>query len=943
MKKLLIVLLLLWLSLMTSAFEETILELRIAYKDGTLKNKEVIEAIESDGDVLLPLTTLSSLLQIDVDLNRNEGQFTLSSENKTFNFTKDGYEQYSLLANKKPILLEGKIYVHLTVFEILIPLIATYDSSQLIITLSLPDLPPSQEKVEGETTLSPSSNNIKPVKAPDKTLSFSSFEYQLKQTYRKEGAITEADLYLHLRAGLAEISFGSHLEGKNLLILKPSNPFFKLKLEKDNTLFLVGNSAITSETRLADRAFFGVTLIKPYPLIYTSYPSVPLEIFGEKGETVTVLINDRPVMSVIIPAEGRVLTTVPLKPYRLQEISLKRSKDEQTTVISSHNGLKLAPPKTTQMQLYYGLYGKEPYKWQGELLEAKTYSALTKNTTLKTILVWQAPDYQLRSPSIKLELLSELLPGYNNVSALYIAGQSEVGGEIDFIFTLTNNHWQLGYFNLPPKVSYYWPKPQGHGLHFFTTADITPFLYLEADAQVLFKTKDTPTLRSYRGLLSYQFINPQSNIQFGLSGVESYIPITATVLVENSLHFSYKLKSPKISFSLKDNIRNLNYAGENWQKQNFESSLEVAITPNSLAGMEFSIEADNKEKVIGSFSTDINIALPKQNLYSTFILDSTLKPTTKTDNWNFSLGSQWARSNPGLKLELQRNQGQKGNYWLTTGQTFYNWTNNRLSLTIGLKLAEAKSPDTTWRLNWKNQFSTGVDMAISIEKLPLVHNAVKNEYLATISLSQGLAFTSNGLIGHTYTGQNISALICGFVFLDLDGNGKKDPGEPGIKDIVVRLGYKTITTKEDGSFVFGSLESGLYQFGFDPKKLNADYSAPLLGFPVKIKAGDNLVFDLPLTMNGVLEGNVFIDIDGDGKFSNEDELLDWVQVKLLGTNYKTFTNQLGHFYFENLPLGSFTVVVDEKTLPPLLKPSDPILITITPDQLDTFIDLPLKY
>ena len=42
----------------------------------------------------------------------------------------------------------------------------------------------------------------------------------------------------------------------------------------------------------------------------------------------------------------------------------------------------------------------------------------------------------------------------------------------------------------------------------------------------------------------------------------------------------------------------------------------------------------------------------------------------------------------------------------------------------------------------------------------------------------------------------------GLVYKDLDGNGKFDPGEPGVPGVVIRRGYETVVTENDGSFRF---------------------------------------------------------------------------------------------------------------------------------------------
>lgn len=50
--------------------------------------------------------------------------------------------------------------------------------------------------------------------------------------------------------------------------------------------------------------------------------------------------------------------------------------------------------------------------------------------------------------------------------------------------------------------------------------------------------------------------------------------------------------------------------------------------------------------------------------------------------------------------------------------------------------------------------------------------------------------------------------IMGNVFIDADGNGQKDPGEPGAEGILIECQGNTVSTDKEGAFIFRNLRSG---------------------------------------------------------------------------------------------------------------------------------------
>lgn len=184
------------------------------------------------------------------------------------------------------------------------------------------------------------------------------------------------------------------------------------------------------------------------------------------------------------------------------------------------------------------------------------------------------------------------------------------------------------------------------------------------------------------------------------------------------------------------------------------------------------------------------------------------------------------------------------------------------------------------------------------------------------------------------------------VFLDLDGDGVRDPGEGGLEGVTVTLTdagpdgvfgtaddiVRTTETGPDGTFRFDELPEGMYRVdivdatlpdglmattGNDPQDITLAMGQMLMGTGVGY-AG-----------MGSIGGTLFDDPDGDGVQDAGEGGLPGVTVNLLdpgpdgifGTPddvviATTMTDANGNYTFPGLPPGNYRVEVDESTLPP---------------------------
>lgn len=178
------------------------------------------------------------------------------------------------------------------------------------------------------------------------------------------------------------------------------------------------------------------------------------------------------------------------------------------------------------------------------------------------------------------------------------------------------------------------------------------------------------------------------------------------------------------------------------------------------------------------------------------------------------------------------------------------------------------------------------------------------------------------------------------VFLDIDGDGIQDSGEPGIPNVSLALQdasgevMATTTTLADGTYSFPGLMDGTYKvvitdtenllgelaFISDPDGVTDGVSE------VVIAGADNDLQDFGLapqghaTGDGLIGDQIFLDINNSNTF-DVGEGIEQVRVDLFDIDGVTLldsttTDENGRYYFGGLFMGgAYVVKVDETTLP----------------------------
>lgn len=179
--------------------------------------------------------------------------------------------------------------------------------------------------------------------------------------------------------------------------------------------------------------------------------------------------------------------------------------------------------------------------------------------------------------------------------------------------------------------------------------------------------------------------------------------------------------------------------------------------------------------------------------------------------------------------------------------------------------------------------------------------------------------------------------VTGLVFLDSNGNGSQDGGEPGIPGVSVVITASNgqtfvATTDSNGVYVVTNVPLGpatvdvvnstlppnvTQTAGIDPNSVNV-----VAGPPTNAGIDGFRPPSVPPGPVGSVTGNVYLDTNGNGVRDGGENGISGVSVEIVAANGQVFyavTNVNGDYTVPNVPAGPATVDVVNSTLPPNLQ------------------------
>ena len=157
--------------------------------------------------------------------------------------------------------------------------------------------------------------------------------------------------------------------------------------------------------------------------------------------------------------------------------------------------------------------------------------------------------------------------------------------------------------------------------------------------------------------------------------------------------------------------------------------------------------------------------------------------------------------------------------------------------------------------------------------------------------------------------------ITGIIFNDLNGNGRYDSTDIGVRKVRVKLEDGTaIRSNSLGVYSFSAAVAGEHTASLDLSTLPEGYLP--LDVPKKtftVFEGIRYELNFPLRATRQVTGRVFIDQNGNGVLGPEDKVLENAKV-LLGSR-GVLTDKDGWYLFDNLNSGAYELSIDPASLP----------------------------
>src|SRR6266536_502977 len=213
----------------------------------------------------------------------------------------------------------------------------------------------------------------------------------------------------------------------------------------------------------------------------------------------------------------------------------------------------------------------------------------------------------------------------------------------------------------------------------------------------------------------------------------------------------------------------------------------------------------------------------------------------------------------------------------------------------------------------------------------------------------GTQFVQGSLLWDRATGQVRTAPgpsleragVAGRVFLDQNGNGRLDPGEPAVPGVRVRVGTQSAVADAGGVFrVWDVVPFEGILVSVDSLSLASPLTVPAYG-SVSLVPGPNrfTLLDVAIVQAGVVEGRVI----ADGHGVPGVPLI--LQERRTGARREITTFSDGAFYVLGVKPGDYDLTVDPRALDVLGMEAVPVRLTLTPTATGvgaTGVEVPLR-
>lgn len=282
--------------------------------------------------------------------------------------------------------------------------------------------------------------------------------------------------------------------------------------------------------------------------------------------------------------------------------------------------------------------------------------------------------------------------------------------------------------------------------------------------------------------------------------------------------------------------------------------------------------------------------------------------TSHTSTWSLRAGYTLGTGRP-VWTELTQSTGATESWSTALGWTFpTSWS---FDLTTALRYKAYASPastETAVELGIVQPLSTGAQLLIGAGVKYTMPDGATTSYL---TFQYGYPF-------YQYATPPVGQ-VSGLVFADANGNGVRDPEEPGIPGVTLRIGGRSAAqTDAVGRVAVDGVPEGQYVVSIDDATVPTEFVPVRSEMEAVVATGGVSEVTFALVRGGTVRGVAFVDENGDGQLSVGEQGVEGVLVTLQPAGIRT-SDSLGAFEFAQLLPGEYAIVVDQASLPQDLK------------------------
>ncbi|MGH2399583.1 MAG: MSCRAMM family protein, partial [bacterium] len=197
---------------------------------------------------------------------------------------------------------------------------------------------------------------------------------------------------------------------------------------------------------------------------------------------------------------------------------------------------------------------------------------------------------------------------------------------------------------------------------------------------------------------------------------------------------------------------------------------------------------------------------------------------------------------------------------------------------------------------------------------------------AQLTLGGGLRYVSASAAASPYLalqygypvyayGPSKTGRLAAVMFVDRNGNGLRDPDEPGVGGVILRVNDKTAAmSDQDGSASVSGVLAGDVSATLDEVTVPAHLVALRPSQTVRVSATRTAQVAFALAPAAAITGLVFVDENNNGLRDAGERTITGAVLRLLGTDVFRTSDADGSFVFAHIAPGDYTLVVDQRAL-----------------------------